>query len=208
MASQKQIEANRTNARKSTGPRSPEGKAASRMNALKSGIDAKSQIIRGEEAANLETLRSEYYDRFHPTAPVERMLVDALIDTEWLLRRFRVVEAQLWEEGSRTTYKPDDEITLGQSYNRNAKQFDRLQRRIDSAHRNYRRALQELQRLQVENPVPPEPEPAPQLTPPALRNQPVTPVIGFVPETVPQNPVSAAPSPSIKPVPLGKDVAI
>ena len=208
MASQKQIDTNRTNARKSTGPRSVEGKAASRMNALKSGIDAKSQIIRGEEAANLETLRSEYYDRFHPTAPVERMLVDALIDTEWLLRRFRVVEAQLWEEGSRTTFKPDDEITLGQSYNRNARQFDRLQRRIDSAHRNYRRALQELQRLQVENPVPPEPEPAPQLTPPALRNQPVTPVIGFVPETAPQNPISPAPSPSLNPVPAGKDVAI
>jgi hypothetical protein len=202
MASQKQIEANRTNARKSTGPCSVEGKAASRMNALKSGIDAQSQIIRGEEAANLETLRSEYYDRFHPTAPVERMLVDALIDTEWLLRRFRVVEAQLWEEGSRVTFKPDDEITLGQSYNRNAKQFDRLQRRIDSAHRNYRRALQELQRLQAENRLQPDPEPAPQPTPPAPRNQPVTPVIGFVPETAPQSPISAAPSP------LGKDVAI
>ena len=202
MASQKQIEANRTNARKSTGPCSVEGKAASRMNALKSGIDAQSQIIRGEEAANLETLRSEYYDRFHPTAPVERMLVDALIDTEWLLRRFRVVEAQLWEEGSRTTYKPDDEITLGQSYNRNAKQFDRLQRRIDSAHRNYRRALQELQRLQAENESQPDSEAAPQPTPPAPRNQPVTPVIGFVPETAPQSPISAAPSP------LGKDVAI
>jgi hypothetical protein len=208
MASQKQIAANRTNAGKSTGPRSVEGKAASRMNALKSGIDAQSQIIRGEEAANLETLRSEYYDRFRPTAPVERMLVDTLIDTEWLLRRFRVVEAQLWEEGSRTTFKPDDEITLGQSYNRNAKQFDRLQRRIDSAHRNYRRALQELQHLQAENPLQPDPEPALPPTPPAPRDQPVTPVIGLVPETAPENPISAAPSPSLKPVPLGKDVAI
>jgi len=194
MASKKQIEANRTNACKSTGPRSVEGKAASRMNALKSGIDAKSQIIRGEEAANLETLRSEYYDRFHPTAPVERMLVDALIDTEWLLRRFRVVEAQLWEEGSRTTYKPDDEITLGQSYNRNARQFDRLQRRIDSAHRNYRRALQELQRLQAENESQPDSEAAPQPAPPAKRNQAVTPPNGFVPETTVQKPVNAPPT--------------
>jgi len=51
MASQKQTEANRLNAQKSTGPRGapsgPEGKAASSMNALKSGIDAKSQIILG-----------------------------------------------------------------------------------------------------------------------------------------------------------------
>ena len=50
MASQKQTEANRLNAQKSTGPRSPEGKAASSMNALKSGIDAKSQIIRAASA--------------------------------------------------------------------------------------------------------------------------------------------------------------
>ena len=38
MASIRQIEANRFNAKKSTGPRTAEGK--SRMNALKSGIDA------------------------------------------------------------------------------------------------------------------------------------------------------------------------
>jgi hypothetical protein len=54
MASQKQTEANRLNAQKSTGPRGapsgPEGKAASSMNALKSGIDAKSQIIRAASA--------------------------------------------------------------------------------------------------------------------------------------------------------------
>ena len=49
MASQKQTEANRLNAQKSTGPRSVEGKAASRMNALKSGIDARSNFIRGED---------------------------------------------------------------------------------------------------------------------------------------------------------------
>jgi hypothetical protein len=191
MASQKQTEANRLNSQNSTGPRSPEGKSASRMNALKSGIDAKSQVIRGEKAANLETLKTEYHDRFHPTTPEQRMLVDTLIDADWLLRRFRIVEAQLWEEGSLSAFKPNDEITLGQSYCENSNQFTRLQRRIDTAQRNYRNALQDLQRLQAE-----APDPAPQPDPPARRNQPVIPANGFVPQTTPANPVEAPPSPS------------
>ena len=52
MATIQQIEANRLNAQKSTGPRSVEGKAVSCFNATKTGIDAKSQIIRGEDPAN------------------------------------------------------------------------------------------------------------------------------------------------------------
>jgi len=51
MPTQNQIQANRRNAQHSTGPRTAEGKAASSMNALKSGIDARSSVIPGEDAA-------------------------------------------------------------------------------------------------------------------------------------------------------------
>jgi len=47
LISQRKIEANRRNARKSTVPTSPEGKAVAN-NALKSGISAKSIVLRGE----------------------------------------------------------------------------------------------------------------------------------------------------------------
>ena len=52
MPTQAQLNANRLNAQKSTGPTSPEGKAASSLNALKSGIDAWSHIIPGEDTAD------------------------------------------------------------------------------------------------------------------------------------------------------------
>jgi hypothetical protein len=67
MATIKQIEANRLNAQKSTGPRSTEGKAVTSMNALKSGIDAQSHIIRGEDHAQLQTLAAEYLERLQST---------------------------------------------------------------------------------------------------------------------------------------------
>ena len=43
------------------------------------GIHAASQIIEGEQAASLEALTAEYFDRFHPATPEERDLVDTMI---------------------------------------------------------------------------------------------------------------------------------
>jgi hypothetical protein len=55
-----QIEANRRNAQNSTGPRTDQGKAVSRFNALKTGIDARSHVIPGEDPNVLETGRAAW----------------------------------------------------------------------------------------------------------------------------------------------------
>ena len=79
MASPAQIAANRANAQKSTGPRSAEGKSASRFNALKHGIDAASVIIPGEDPAEYEALAAHYLDEYHPQSPSESFHVDAML---------------------------------------------------------------------------------------------------------------------------------
>jgi hypothetical protein len=183
MASQKQLLANRLNAQKSTGPRSVEGKARASMNALKTGIDAQSQTIPGEPISQLEALTDDYYQRFSPATPEQRMLVDTLVDCEWLLRRFRRVEGQMWEN-------PIFEITFAKAFRDDSDHFARLQRRIDATQRNYRNALHELQRLQAEEAVEPDPEPEP--VPAISRNQTPKPPNGFVPQ-VPAEPSAAAP---------------
>ena len=162
MATIQQIEANRLNAQKSTGPRSVEGKAVSCFNAIKTGIDAKSQIIRGEDPAELQTLTAEYQQRWQPATPEQRLLVDTLIDCEWLLRRFRKAEAQLWQYKMQKAqiWKPEPECFLGLGFNYGCEQFSRLQRRIDSTSRNYHRALKELHRLDSERREP-DPPPGP-----------------------------------------------
>ena len=126
---------NRLNAQKSTGPRSPEGKAAVRFNALKSGIDAQSQVIPGEDPAALALLAAEYHDHYQPATPEVRALVDALVAAEWLQRRFRSLEAQLWELQHPRTFTSQAEGLESRPGLRpgNSEVFNRLQRRIDAA---------------------------------------------------------------------------
>ena len=97
MSSLRQIEANRLNSRNSTGPRSAEGKAASSMNALKSGIDAQANIIRGEDAADLQALAGLYHQDCQPATAQEWFCVDILIRNHWQLRRMERADAELWE---------------------------------------------------------------------------------------------------------------
>jgi len=151
MATKHQIAANRRNAQKSTGPRSAEGKAASRFNALKHGIDARSQCLPTEDPEALDDLAAEYHGRFAPATPEERALVDTLISAEWDLRRFRVASAQLWQTAA------DDDLPMAIAFRRSDATFMRLQRAIDSAQRNYRQALDTLRRLQADRDRP-EPE--------------------------------------------------
>lgn len=151
MATIRQIEANRRNAQKSTGPRSAEGKARSAMNALKSGIDAQSEIIPGEDRVGLDDLAVEYHVRFQPATPEERCLVDVLIRSDWQLRRLAHAEAQLWR--FEMEYAPEarknQNVTLSSVLECAGQNLGRLQRRTDSIQRNYQRALRELERLQT-----------------------------------------------------------
>src|ERR1017187_4081401 len=66
MATPAQITANRANAQKSTGPRSVEGKSASRFNALKHSIDAATIVIPGEDPADYDALAALYLHEYRP----------------------------------------------------------------------------------------------------------------------------------------------
>jgi hypothetical protein len=198
MATTKQIEANRLNAQKSTGPRSVEGKLRSSQNALKSGIDAESLIILGEDRAALETLTQEYVDRFHPTTPEQRHYVDILIFDDWQLRRLGKVDTQIWEYQLTFPLKRDENAPHGRAYASGSTTFYRLQRRMDSLERSYQRALRELQAIEVAQASACESQ-----VPSVARGHALRSKIGFVPQksaqpsTEPMNPTilfSAPPS--------------
>lgn len=95
--SEKQIAANRRNALRSTGPKTAEGRAVSRMNALKHGILSREVLVRGlhvqEDEKELVDLHGRFCEALQPEGPVEEMLVDQIVTSHWRLRRALTAEA-------------------------------------------------------------------------------------------------------------------
>ena len=92
----KQIEANRNNAQKSTGPKTAAGKAVAKMNAAKHAILSKKVVVRGlrikESARQLKSLHEQLWEHLAPVGPVEEMLVERIATTYWRLRRALTAE--------------------------------------------------------------------------------------------------------------------
>ena len=128
------------NAQRSTGPRTPEGKAAARLNAMRHGIYSEVCLIDGETEADLIAFGKRLRAEFAPVGEFELMLADKIVATAWRLRRLVQVEAALFdsEKSLRDTfggYSGDRMLRLG--------------RHEAGLERTLYRALHELQRLQA-----------------------------------------------------------
>ena len=155
MASVAQIQANRSKARKSTGPRTPEGKAAASQNAVKHGLLAEQVVIKGEDPAQFDLYRAGMLEELAPVGAVEAMLAERVVGLSWrLLRAERLqgaVFATVYRENANDVVlwpkhglpiQPgpgEDEVVLGQVVMTDfvhAKVLDRLlvyERRIESS---------------------------------------------------------------------------
>ena len=95
MASDKQLSANTSNAKQSTGPRSQSGKARSRLNSRKHGLTATTLVIGDEDPAQFEKLRAELMEEYDPQSALEYELVERLSSLLWRLRRIPAFEAAI-----------------------------------------------------------------------------------------------------------------
>ena len=93
MTSLRQIEANRRNARLSTGPVTEEGKRRSRQNAVRHGLTAET-VIHADDYATFELAITSDFDA---QSVVERELVLRLASLLWRLRRATAIETGLFE---------------------------------------------------------------------------------------------------------------
>src|SRR5215813_7337161 len=97
MTSYRQIDANRRNALKSTGPKTEAGKQASRRNAVRHGLTAETVISALEDAEDYKAFEAAITADYDAQSAVERELVLRLASLLWRLRRATTMETGLFE---------------------------------------------------------------------------------------------------------------
>ena len=98
--------ANRKNAKKSTGPRTPRGKKQVAYNALRHGLYAKPSLdfmlAAGEDPKELRQILAGLRESFHPFTPAQDMLVEDLAMLRWQNRRIQRGQAATISEAQNT----------------------------------------------------------------------------------------------------------
>nr|WP_298898236.1 hypothetical protein [uncultured Altererythrobacter sp.] len=97
MATRKQIAANRRNAKKSSGPTSAAGKAASSRNSLKHGVLSQRAVADHEDRQAYESLLRQLIDEYRPETALECTLVERLSILIWREKRLAETEAELFK---------------------------------------------------------------------------------------------------------------
>jgi hypothetical protein len=168
MATIKQIDANRRNALKSTGPRTPEGKAAVRMNALRHGLRARTVVLPGEDPGEFHQLCDDLEVEWQPQSRTEHFYLEQMAVSQWKLNRMELGEADLCKESitARTYISLLDLLWKAQT--RMERSYARAQRELERLQKSRRNQLQDSPEQEVPAPQPPadtpqasEPQPAP-----------------------------------------------
>jgi len=87
MSTQRQREANRANAQKSTGPVTPEGKAASSRSRLSHGFFSKTRFLSDEAPEEFWSLLADFMTEHQPATPTEQVLVEKMAHSQWISLR-------------------------------------------------------------------------------------------------------------------------
>ncbi|HTZ77160.1 MAG TPA: hypothetical protein VMC10_04600 [Stellaceae bacterium] len=176
MTSDAQLAANRRNSKKSTGPKTVEGREVARRNALRHGLAAEDLVVPEEEAGDFMSFHDELRAALDPAGAVEELLVERIVVSAWRLRRVYRAEAGMaasenrhWIGNSRNTGK----LPAGLVFSERQRTLLALTRYERSIERSLHRALatlqewQETRRLEAESgerpvePGPPNPPPWP-----------------------------------------------
>ena len=146
MSTLNQMEANRENAIRSTGPRTETGKEISSRNSTRHGLTSRRSILNSEQQEEFDQLHSELTQEYDPQTPTERDLVLEIADQSFRLRRASKIEADLFNQAD------DDFLKI-------SSELDKVRRYRTSIERAWHNAIEQIRKIQKQpavKPVPPK----------------------------------------------------
>ena len=146
MATAAQIDANQQNATHSTGPKTPEGKAAAARNATRHGLSGAFAVLPHEDQDEFDILLACLRDEFHPANQHETFLVEQMAQSRWRLSRARRLETAMFETmllGEVNDADPDRQLAAKLLFGGD-RALATIQRYATAAERSYYKAHAEL----------------------------------------------------------------
>jgi hypothetical protein len=157
--SEAKLAANRANAQKSTGPRTPEGKAASSKNSRLHGLFISDTALIQEEPEEFAQILAGYITEFCPVGALEERLVNQLTLASMRQDRFaRIESGLLWDDDAGCT-RHEATMNMTKTFEEKAKQMELLYRVQAQAERSFYEAynaLEDRKRKRVFARIPPE----------------------------------------------------
>jgi hypothetical protein len=151
MVSEKQLEANRRNAQKSTGPKTAEGKSNSSRNNLRHGLTGQISLLPTEDREAHDAFCNELIDSFNPQTPMEIQLAQSVAEDNWRLNRARAIENNMFAL-AHGHERREARIALAdaETFQTQANAFNLLSLYEQRINRNLQRNMKLLRELQAE----------------------------------------------------------
>ncbi len=137
---------NRTNALKSTGPKTKKGKAIASQNAMKHGLLSQKLILEEESHQEFDCFRQKLYQALLPIGALEEILVEKIVSSGWRFRRLIKVEKSFFEEEDEYALRPPE---FCDAFKKSGGNYMQILSRYESAiEKSFYKAIHELQRVQ------------------------------------------------------------
>jgi len=140
------------------GPRTPEGKARSAINALRHGLSGRIVVLPSEDMGLYLKFSKELVDSLYPETPLERELAQTVADGYWRLKRFRTVEEGMLamghyeKEGDFDAECPEihSSFTAAKAFRANSQAFVNLSIYEQRIQRGIEKSMKQLREVQTE----------------------------------------------------------
>jgi hypothetical protein len=198
MSTQAQIDANRQNAKASTGPRTEETKSRSARNSQKFGLFSTNNCVQPHEREEYDGFCAGLWTELAPLGSVEEVTAAEFVRSAWRLRRCAMAEETLGAQAERAQIfknrmaHADHPTVDPMNYSELLPTQNAIDRARTSAQNGMRRAKADLDKLQAARAAKPVPQneasPEPAAAPAAKRSQSEPPPPPRQPLSTPANP--------------------